>query len=107
VQHALLKTGNKNLQEHAGTQEFVKTAPVNLVFVAYMGKMASFNEEMQKFYSAADGCYILQNVYLWCASEGIATIVRGQIDKTKAKEVLKLRPKQYVILAQTVGYPGE
>jgi nitroreductase len=69
--------------------------------------MASFNEEMQKFYSAADVGYISQNVYLWCASEGLATIVRGQIDKPKAKEVLKLKPNQQVILAQTVGYPGE
>lgn len=106
-QHALLKMGNENLQEYAGTQDFVQTAPVNLVFVADMDKMASFNEEMQKFYSAADVGYISQNVYLWCASEGLATIVRGQIDKVKAKEVLKLRPNQQVILAQTVGYPGE
>ena len=37
----------------------------------------------------------------------LATIVRGQIDKTKAHEVMKLKPNQRVILAQTVGYPGE
>lgn len=107
AQHAMLKMGNVDLREYAGTQDFVKTAPVNLVFVADMEKMASFNQEMQKFYSAADVGYISQNVYLWCASEGLATIVRGQIDKAKAKEVLKLRPLQQVILAQTVGYPGE
>lgn len=106
-EHAMLKMGNEDLREFAGTQDFVKTAPVNLVFVADMDKMASFNEEMQKFYSAADVGYISQNVYLWCASEGVATIVRGQIDKPKAKEVLKLKPNQQVILAQTVGYPGE
>ena len=105
--HTILKMGTEDLREFAGTQAFVKTAPVNLVFVADMEKMASFNEEMQKFYSAADAGYISQNVYLWCASEGLATIVRGQIDKPKAKEVLKLRPNQQVILAQTVGYPGE
>ncbi|MBW6536172.1 MAG: SagB/ThcOx family dehydrogenase [Mariniphaga sp.] len=106
-QHAMLKMGNENLQEHAGTQDFVQTAPVNLVFVADMDKMASFSEEMQVFYSATDVGYISQNVYLYCAAEGLATIVRGQIDKAKAKEVLKLRPNQQVILAQTVGYPGE
>jgi SagB-type dehydrogenase family enzyme len=99
-EHAMLKMGIEDLREFAGTQDFVKTAPVNLIF-------ASFNEEMQKFYSAADVGYISQNVYLWCASEGLATIVRGQIDKPKAKEVLKLKPNQQVILAQTVGYPGD
>ena len=106
-EHALLKMGTEDLREYAGTQDFVQTAPVNLVFVADMEKMASFNEEMQKFYTATDVGYISQNVYLWCASKGLATIVRGQIDKAKAKEVLKLRPKQQVILVQTVGYPGE
>ena len=107
AEHAMLKMGNEDFREYAGTQDFVKTAPVNLVFVADLDLMASFNEEMQIFYSAADAGYISQNVYLWCASEGLATIVRGQIDKAKAKEVLKLRPNQHVILAQTVGYPGE
>ena len=105
--HALLKMGNENLQEYAGSQDWVQTAPVNLIFVADMDKMASFNEEMQTYYAACDVGYISQNVYLWCASEGLATIVRGQIDKAKAKEVLKLRPNQKVMLAQTVGYPGE
>jgi SagB-type dehydrogenase family enzyme len=106
-QHAMLKMGSENLQAYAGTQDFVQTAPVNLVFVADFDKMASFSEEMQVFYSATDVGYISQNVYLYCAAEGLATIVRGQIDKAKAKEVLKLRPNQHVILAQTVGYPGE
>ena len=106
-QHVMLKMGNENLQEHAGTQDFVQTAPVNLVFVVDYDKMASFNEEMQVFYAATDVGYISQNVYLYCAAEGLATIVRGQIDKAKAKEVLKLRTNQHVILAQTVGYPGE
>lgn len=106
-QHAMLKMGNENLQKYAGTQDFVQTAPVNLVFVADFDKLASFSKEMQVFYSATDVGYISQNVYLYCAAEGLATIVRGQIDKAKAKEVLKLRPNQYVILAQTVGYPGE
>ncbi|MDZ7604673.1 MAG: SagB/ThcOx family dehydrogenase [Cyclobacteriaceae bacterium] len=106
-EHAMLKMGTEDLREYAGTQEFVKAAPINLVFVADFDKLTTFNEEMQRFYSATDAGYISQNVYLWCASEGMATIVRGQIDKPKAKEVLKLKPNQQVILAQTVGYPGE
>ena len=106
-QHAMLKMGNEDLREYAGTQDFVKTAPLNLVFVADFNRMTNADDEFRKFYSATDVGYISQNVYLYCASEGLATIVRGQIDKAKAKEVLKLRPDQHVILAQTVGYPGE
>lgn len=106
-QHAMLKMGNEDLREYAGTQDFVKTAPLNLVFVADFNRMTNADDEFRKFYSATDVGYISQNVYLYCASVGLATIVRGQIDKAKAKEVLKLRPDQHVILAQTVGYPGE
>lgn len=107
AQHAMLKMGNEDLREFAGTQDFVKSAPVNLVFVADFDRMSGADDEFRKFYSAADVGYISQNVYLWCASEELATIVRGQIDKPKAKEVLKLRPNQHIILAQTVGYQGE
>lgn len=106
VKHALLKMGNDDLREFAGTQPFVKNAPVNLIFVADFDRMTDATDDFKNFYSATDVGYISQNVYLWCASEGIATIVRGQIDKPKAKEVLKLRPNQHIILAQTVGYPG-
>jgi SagB-type dehydrogenase family enzyme len=106
AKHALLKMGNDDLREFAGTQPFVKNAPVNLIFVADFDRMTDATDDFKNFYSATDVGYISQNVYLWCASEGIATIVRGQIDKPKAKEVLKLRPNQHIILAQTVGYPG-
>jgi SagB-type dehydrogenase family enzyme len=106
-QHAMLKMGNENLQEHAGSQDYVQTAPVNLVFVADFDRMEVYNEEMKVFYSATNVGFISQNIYLWCASEGLGTVVRGLIDKGKAKEVLKLRPNQQVILAQTVGYTGE
>jgi SagB-type dehydrogenase family enzyme len=106
VKHAMLKMGNEDLRMYAGSQDFVKTAPVNLVFVADFDRMPNADDDFRKFYSAADAGYISQNVYLYCASEGLATIVRGQIDKVKAKELLKLRPNQHIILAQTVGYPG-
>ncbi len=105
--HTMLKMGKEDLREYAGKQDFVKDAPVNLVFVADFERMTNADDAFRKFYSATDVGYISQNVYLYCASEGLATIVRGQIDKTKAKEVLKLRPDQHVILAQTVGYPGD
>ena len=106
VKHLLLKMGNEDLRGYAGTQDFVKIAPVNLVFVADFDRMTKTDEEFRIFYSAADVGFISQNVYLYCASAGLATVVRGGIDKVKASEVLRLRPNQHVILAQTVGYPA-
>jgi nitroreductase len=88
-----------------GRQEFVKDAPVNLVYVADLSRMGTLTKEEKNLYSAADTGFIGQNVYLYCASEGLATVVRGSIDRQTLAKVMKLRPDQRIILAQTVGYP--
>ena len=105
-EHSLLKLGNEDLREYAGTQDFVATAPQNLIFVSDHDRMTGASEENRAFYSATDVGFISQNVYLFCASEGLATVVRGLVDRDRLHEVLKLRPSQHVILGQTVGYPG-
>ncbi len=105
--HSLLKMGNEDLRIFGGTQDFVKAAPVIFVYVADFGRMNDTTDELRKFFSAVDVGYISQNVYLWCASEGLATIVLGQVDKVKVREVLKLRPDQQVILSQPVAFPGQ
>ncbi len=105
--HSLHKLGNEDLREHAGTQDFVPTAPVNLIFVSDHDRMSGASDENKVFHSATDVGFISQNVYLFCASEGLATVVRGLVDREKLKEVLDLRPSQHVILGQTVGYPSD
>jgi SagB-type dehydrogenase family enzyme len=105
-EHALIKKGDEDLREYAGSQDFVSTAPLNLIFVSDHDRMTGASEENRAFYSAADVGFISQNVYLFCASEGMATVVRGLVDRDRLREVLKLRPSQHVILGQTVGYPG-
>ena len=104
--HALLKMGNEDLRIYGGTQDFVKAAPVILVYVADFDRMTGATDDLKKFFSAVDLGYISQNVYLWCASEGLATIILGQVDKPKVHELLKLKPAQQVILSQPVAYPG-
>ncbi len=88
-----------------GEQPFVKDAPVNLVFVADYAKMGGMDDANQKFYAATDTGYISENVYLFCASAGLNTVVRGWVNRPALEKALKLRPDQKVILAQTVGYP--
>ena len=68
-------------------------------------KQAFISAEDKNFYTAADVGFIAQNVYLYCASEGLATAVRGSIDKAALAQTMKLRPDQKIILAQAVGYP--
>ena len=56
------------------------------------------------FYSAADTGYISQNVYLFCASEGLNTVVVGGVNREALGPLLKLKPTQHIILSQPVGY---
>jgi nitroreductase len=88
-----------------GRQPYVKEAAVNLIYVADYSKMGSGTSEVKDLYSAAATGAISENVYLYCASEGLATVVRAGIDKPALANVMKLRPDQKIILAQSVGYP--
>lgn len=105
--NALTPIAAGDLRKSTGTQEFVKNAPVNLVFVADMAKMAGMPDQDALFYAATDTGFISENVYLYCSSAGLATVVRAWIDKADLSKALKLRPEQNIILAQTVGYPAE
>ena len=97
---------NKDLRKMTGTQDFVFTAPLNLVFVADTNKMKGVSSDDQILYAGADTGFISQNIYLFCASEGLATVIRGLIgDKKALAEALKLTEDKKIILAQTVGYP--
>jgi SagB-type dehydrogenase family enzyme len=95
----------KDLREATGKQPFVKDAPLNLVYVADVTKMKNANEQDQLLYSAADVGFIAQNVYLYCASQGLAVVVRGLVDRSALAKAMNLRPDQKVMFAQTVGYP--
>lgn len=94
----------KDLRALTGGQSFVGEAPLNLVYVADFARMGKGSEESKVLYSAADTGFISQNVYLYCASEGLATVVRGTVNRAELAKALSLRPEQRIILAQTVGY---
>jgi SagB-type dehydrogenase family enzyme len=103
----LVKIDSSDLRARTGQQDFVGAAPVNLVYVADHDRMSSASPKERDFYAPADAGAICQNVYLFCASSGLATVVRGLIDRPALAEQMKLRPTQRIILAQTVGYPRQ
>jgi SagB-type dehydrogenase family enzyme len=103
--HRLQQVLTADIRAKTGTQSFVRTVPVDLVYVADFAKMGSESLEDKVFYSACDTGFIGQNVYLFSASEGLATVVRGSIDRSSLAKAMKLRPEQRVTLAQSIGYP--
>lgn len=105
--HALVKVAAGDLRSLTGTQGFVAGAPLNLVYVADLDRMSGADTENKLFYSATDAGFMAQNVYLYCASIGLAVVVRGLVDRDALAAALGLGAHQRVILAQTVGYPAD
>lgn len=106
-EHRLELVAGKDLRKLTGKQGFVKNAAVNLVYVTDMKRSAGDDTEERLVYAGSAAGFIGQNVYLFCASEGLATVIRAYIDREQLGRALKLKPKQRIILSQSVGYPGE
>ena len=104
-QHSLLLQGRADIRAQTGLQDFVGTAPLNLIYVAHGERMQDVPPEDRRLYASVDAGFIGQNVYLFCASEGLATVFRGAVDTAKLGKTMQLGPDQFVTFAQTVGYP--
>ena len=106
--HLLAPVAAGDLRGATGSQPFVATAAANLVYVADMGKVGRPATDPQQMVNVgADAGFIAQNVYLFCASEGLATVVRAMVPRDTLAKTLKLGESQVIVLAQTVGYPAK
>lgn len=102
--HTLLPYLKADIRAVTGLQDFVGIAPLNLVYVAHGERMTDISPEDRRLYASVDAAFIGQNVYLFCASEGLATVFRGAVDYPKLARAMKLPDEQFVTFAQTVGY---
>lgn len=105
--HTLLPYLAADIRTDTGLQDFVGKAPLNLVYVAHGERMRGISPEDRRLYASVDTGFIGQNVYLFCASEGLATVFRGAVDYRKLDGIMNLPEEQFVTFAQTVGYPHE
>jgi SagB-type dehydrogenase family enzyme len=103
-ENALELISSEDIREATGKQDFVKTAPVNLIYVADLAKTGKSGARTDSWV-ALDTGFIAENVYLFCASEGLATVVRGMFESEKLARLMKLKDDQKIILTQTIGYP--
>jgi hypothetical protein len=104
-EHALMPHLREDIRAQTGLQDFVATAPLNLIYVAHGERMHDVSPEDRRLYASVDAGFIGQNVYLFCASEGLASVFRAAIDYTRLARAMKLSDPQFVTFAQTVGYP--
>jgi len=94
-----------DLRAATGLQAFVAQAPLDLVYVSDYARMSATPESDKTFLAGAETGFIGQNVYLYCASAGLSTVIRAMVDRDTLAKLLKLRPDQKITLSQTVGYP--
>jgi nitroreductase len=106
-ENTLIQTVTGDIRTSAGKQDFVFTAPLNLVFIADLTKMTQNTRESKIITASADAAFCSQNVYLYCASKGLGTVVRGWFDREPFREALQLGDDQYITWAQTVGFMAE
>ncbi|HTS22117.1 MAG TPA: nitroreductase family protein [Casimicrobiaceae bacterium] len=103
--HALQPHLGSDIRALTGRQDFVATAPLNLVYVVHGERMTDVPPDERRLYGSVDAAFAGQNVYLYCASEGLATVFRGAVDTVKLGEALRLPDGQFVVFAQSVGQP--
>lgn len=103
--HELILHLPRDVRAQTGTQDFVGTAPLDLVYVAHGERMTDLPVTERRLYASVDTAFIGQNVYLFCAAQGLATVFRGAVDTESLGRTLGLGPDQFVTFAQSVGYP--
>lgn len=105
--HALHKVADGDLRRVTGYQDFVDEAPLDLVYVADLSRLAMVPVRERERYAAAAAGAIAQNVYLYAASAGLATVLRAWIDRGAIADALGLGHDEEVVFSQTVGFPRE
>ena len=97
-ENKLIQVTDKDVRNYAAAQDFAKNALLNIAIVSDKAKM-----EHDVFAGTAAGA-VMQNIYLWCASNEIGTVTRGSFDGANLAKALGLKDTQRVMLVQTVGY---
>ncbi|MFM0326531.1 SagB/ThcOx family dehydrogenase [Caballeronia glebae] len=104
--HRLMLKHAVDARNLTGYQDFVGTAPLDLVYVVQMSRLLQIPSQLREpCATVAAGC-ISQNVSLYCASAGLATVVRGWINHRLLADALRLNEDELPILAQTIGKPA-
>jgi len=105
--NALKQIHDRDIRALTGTQDFPALAPVNLVYVADLTKRGLREDQVitdtDLLSSWANTGFMAQNVYLYCASAGLATVIRAMVPRQELAGAMMLKPWQAIILAQTVG----
>ncbi len=103
--HRLTQVLPDDIRVQTSMQDYVGSAPLDLVYVADGNRLQGVSADEKRLWAFTDVGFIGQNVYLYCASEGLATVFRGSVDRARLAQTLRLPAAKFITCAQTVGYP--
>ncbi|MCU0774326.1 MAG: SagB/ThcOx family dehydrogenase [Ideonella sp.] len=103
--HGLRRTHDLDVRALTGYQDFIDTAPLDLIYIADHGRLKLVPAAQRSAYAYTAAGAMAQNAYLCCASSGLATVLRAWIDRGALARALGLDGDHEVLLCQTVGYP--
>lgn len=106
TQHALRLEVASDVRRVTGYQDFVDDAALDLIFVADHTRMKLVPAARRRSYAYTCAGAMAQNVYLFCASAGLSTVLRAWFDHAGLSGVMGLSADHELLLAQTVGYPA-
>lgn len=103
ARHALQLAVASDVRRVTGNQDFVDKAPLDLIFVADHTRMKLVPASQRQPYAFAAAGAMAQNVYLYCASAGLATVIRAWFDHQALARAMGLQADHQLLLSQTVG----
>jgi len=105
-EHQLINIHSKDIRENIGTQKMMHSAPIGLIYVSDYSKMKTYlakDDNRKWFVSGTDTGFISQNVYLYCVTAGLNTVVLGLVNRNKLHKVMGLKDCEKVVYTQVVG----
>ena len=89
----------------AASQDFAAKAPVSIVLVANLEKLGDPAAANTRITAGMDAGIVSQNINIFCAAVGLATVPRGTMNQDELKTILKLSDNQSLMLNNPVGFP--
>lgn len=103
VAHVLQLSVAQDVRRVTGYQDFVDGAPLDLIYVADHARAHLVTAAQRTAYAYASAGAMAQNVYLFCAAQGLSTVLRAWFNHQALGAALGLGADQQLLLCQTVG----
>lgn len=95
------------LMEAAYKQDFIRSAPVVLVFCANLARIGHYGGRGRDLYCLQDVAAAIENVMLYLTSKGLGSVWVGAFDEKKAAAALSLPSEARPVAIVPIGHPAE